>query len=194
MILTSQRNVLAISVVLAAASQASAGELVFNGGFETGGFSGWSVPLNIPNVSHFRVSSSGNAHGGEYWAGLASTNLQFISQVLPTQAGQNYELSFWLRWTGPLSSAEQVLVRWEGQLALIVPASLQPVPWTRYSVPLHADITGSFLEIGQSVFPGEFQIDDISVVPIPAPSAAAVMVMGGAVALRRRRRNESERG
>ncbi len=79
-------------------------------------------------------------------------------------------------------------VRWEGQPVLIVPGTLQEMPWSRFSVPLHANITGSFLEFGQAVFPGEFQIDDISVVPVPAPSAAAVMVIAGAMAAMRRRR------
>lgn len=184
---TSQRCLLAASLIAAAATPVFAGELVFNGGFETGNFSGWSVPPNIPNVSHFRVSSSGNAHGGEYWAGLASTNLQFISQVLPTQAGQDYELSFWVRTPGPLPNSP-LTVRWEGQFALSVPGPFQTLPWTQYTIPIHANIGGSFLEFGQAVFPGEWNIDDISVVPVPAPGAAAVLVMGGAVAAVRRRR------
>jgi hypothetical protein len=177
---------LAAMPLLFAASTAVAGELVFNGGFETGNFAGWSVPPNIPNQSHFRVAPFGGAHGGQFWAGLASSNLQFISQVLPTQAGENYELSFWLRWTS-LSPVEQLTVRWEGQPVLFVPASFEPMPWSRFSVPVHANITGSFLEFGQSAFPGEFQIDDISVVPVPAPSAAAVLLLGSVVAFRRRR-------
>ncbi len=183
---TSRSSVAA--VVLFAASPALAGELVFNGGFQSG-FSGWSVPPNVPNQSHFVVSSQqGGGPNSSHYAVMSSTNQQFISQVLPTQAGQNYELSFWLRWTSPLSSAEQVTVRWEGQPVLHIPATFQPVPWTRYSVPLHANITGSFLEFGQAVFPGEFHIDDISVVPIPTPSAAPLLLLGSAVALRRRRR------
>jgi len=37
-------------------------------------------------------------------------------------------------------------------------------------------------------FPGEFHIDDISVVQVPGPSGAALLGMAGLLGLRRRRR------
>jgi uncharacterized protein (TIGR03382 family) len=117
---------------------------------------------------------------------MSSSNLQFISQVLPTQAGQDYELSFWVRSPTALPNSP-LTVRWEGQFALSMPGPFQALPWTQYTIPLHANITGSFLEFGQAVFPGEWHIDDISVVPVPAPSAAPLLLLGSAVALRRRR-------
>jgi len=83
---------------------------------------------------------------------------------------------------------EHVNVRWEGQSILVIPGTLQPIAWSQYTVPLHASITGSFLEFGQTAFPGEFHIDDIFVVPVPTPSAAPLLLMGGAVAHSRRRR------
>jgi MYXO-CTERM domain-containing protein len=109
-----------------------------------------------------------------------------MSQVLPTTAGSDYELSFWLRRT---SFASAFLVRWEGQQVfgefLTNPDFME---WKHFTVPLHSNITGSLLEFGQAYFPQEFHIDDISVVAVPAPGAAAVLVIGGAVVMRRRRR------
>jgi uncharacterized protein (TIGR03382 family) len=166
-----------------------AGELVVNGGFETGNFSGWFVPPNRPpgpDASNFRVVTDGGAHSGNFYAQLSSTPLQFMSQILPTQAGHNYELSFWLR--SPSIAPQMLTVRWEGAAIFNQGIFFQDTDWHRFTFPLHANITGSFLEFGQNVFPFEWHIDDISVVPIPAPSAAPLLLLGSAVALRRRRR------
>ncbi len=187
MLPTSQRCLLVASFIAAAATPVFAGELVFNGGFETGDFSGWNVPAPMSMQNLFFVSG-GDAHSGTYYGRLSSTQLQYISQTLPTQAGQDYELSFWLRWYFGMQS-EFVTVRWEGQPVLFVQGTGPGKIWTHFTLPLHANITGSFLEFGQNAFPGEFHIDTISVVAVPTPSAAAVLVMaGGAAAMRRRRR------
>ncbi len=176
-----------VFAVAAACSQAMAQELVFNGGFETGNFSGWNVPPNVPNESLFRVATNANPHSGTHWAGMASRQIWYLSQVVPTTAGTEYELSFWLR--RPTDIPDFFRVRWEGQTVYErFPLQLPDgVNWHRLSIPLHANISGSFLEFGQMAYPGEWQIDDISVMT-PAPSAAALLLMGGAIALRRRRR------
>ena len=162
-----RRALLATSLLVAAASPALAGNLVFNGGFETGNFAGWLVPPNAPppNGALFRIGTGG-AHSGNHYAGIGSASSQYISQTLPTQAGQDYELSFWLRWYFGMQS-EFVTVRWEGQPVLFVQGTGPGEIWTHFTLPLHANITGSFLEFGQNAFPLEWHIDDISVVPIP---------------------------
>ncbi len=108
-----------------------------------------------------------------------------MSQVLPTVAGTDYELSFWLR-VPDLLLGHAFTVRWEGQS--VFTQFVPQVPWTRFSLPLHSNITGSFLQFGQSAFPGEYHIDDISVVQVPAPSPAALLGVAGLLALRRKRR------
>lgn len=175
----------AITVGIASAARA---EIVLNGGFETGNFFGWSVPPNVPpsqpNPQLFFVSSSGTPHSGTYFASLASTQFQYVSQILPTQAGMDYELSYWLRQSPGLGSFR---VRWEGDVIFGQLLGSSEAVWTQYIFPVHASITGSLLEFGQAYFPGEFSLDEVSVVIVPAPSAALLLMMGGVVAVRRRR-------
>ncbi len=179
----------ALSLFLLGTS-ALAQELVFNGGFETGNFAGWSVPPNIfppnSNAQYFSINANGGA-SGTYYALLSSTELRFISQIVPTVAGQDYELTFWLKRTDNFPA--QFQVRWEGQ---VVYNSSAPLPdnvnWHLFTVPLRANFNGSFIEFGQRFFPAYHFIDDISVLPAPSPAPAALLLMGGAAALRRHRR------
>lgn len=181
-------EVLALFAIAGCAS-AARGELVTNGGFESGGFFPWLVPPNVPppniNPQYFQIGNN-QAHSGTYFGAMSSSQRRYISQVLPTTAGSDYELSFWVRRTslgpGPF------LVRWEGHIVHDhFMGNLDYFEWKRFTVPLHSNITGSLLEFGQDYFPQEYHIDDISVVAVPAPGSAALLVIGGAVALRRRR-------
>ncbi len=175
------------TAALLASSSALAGELVTNGGFETGNFFPWFAPPSVPNESVFRIAGT-TAHSGEHYAKLASSTLQFISQLVPTTADQDYELSFWLR--KPINTPSQFYVRWEGEFVYSQATQLPDgLNWHRLTLPLHSDFNGSLLEFGQDIFPAEYHIDDISVVPVPAPGAAPLLLIGGAVALRRSRRS-----
>lgn len=163
--------------------------LVTNGNFETGNFLGWSVPPNIflpdPNAQGFWVAGGGGSEG-EHFAALSSTNLRFITQILPTTAGQDYVLTFWMRRPDNFPGTFQV--RFEGQVVLSTGAPLPDgLNWFQFTVPLHANINGSFIEFGQHAFPAYYGLDDIRVVPIPSPSAAPLLLLGSVVGLRRRR-------
>ncbi len=176
---------LAAALALVFASPALAGELVENGGFETGSFSPWFAPPSVPGQSLFLVGGDGFAHSGMRYAYLSSTQLQYIGQVLATIAGEDYELSFWIQSTG-LGFAT-FRVPWEGQVVLATGFG-GTMEWQHYTLPLHSNITGSYLEFRQNRFPGAWLLDDVSVRPIPAPGAAALLGMvGGAVAAMRRR-------
>jgi hypothetical protein len=71
-------------------------ELVVNGGFETGDFTGWTVTGAGPNLV-----TTGASHSGTYAAWLGAVGSDgFVSQVVPTTAGRTYHLQYWLDHTG----------------------------------------------------------------------------------------------
>jgi PKD repeat protein len=73
----------------------AAGNIVSNGGFETGGFSGWNTSGNFASTSV--NTGSVYAHSGTYGAILGPVgSLGYLSQTLTTTPGTSYLLSFWL--------------------------------------------------------------------------------------------------
>jgi hypothetical protein len=76
-------------------------DLVVNGGFETGDFTGWTT---TGDYTFNGVASSGYAFGaqsGTYFAFLGNFSPDdTLSQTLATTAGQTYQLSFYLAGDG----------------------------------------------------------------------------------------------
>src|SRR3954452_4923155 len=80
------------SAALIAAAGIAKANLVTNGGFETGDFTGW---VQSGDTSYTGVD--GNPYSGVYGAYSGPVSgLGFHSQVLPTTAGTGYTISFFL--------------------------------------------------------------------------------------------------
>jgi hypothetical protein len=89
--------VLVLGLMLVAVP-AMATELITNGGFETGDFTGWFTQAAGGGGSDFGVDTT-FAHTGSYEAyfGAVGTTDDIIYQVeAPTVPGQSYAFSFWL--------------------------------------------------------------------------------------------------
>ncbi len=82
---------------------------IVNCGFETGGFDGW-YQFDIC----FCAVDPQARHSGQFGALLGTPiTLSFISQQVPTEPGQPYDLRFWLQNSG---SPNRFQVRWDGQV------------------------------------------------------------------------------
>ena len=143
-------------------------DLVVNGGFETGDFTGWILSGNpIPGTV-----DTANPHSGNYAADLiAAASPSFMEQFLPTTSGTRYNLTYFLDVStdstgGPVEFLAQV-----NGVAVFDQTNISPQPYTRYSFSFLATGTSTDLKFGFRNDPGSFFLDDISVAPIPEPSS-----------------------
>jgi uncharacterized repeat protein (TIGR03803 family) len=138
--------------------------LVQNGGFETGDFTGWGG-------SHLGAMVTSNAfyvHSGQYGAQLGPDGeLGYLSQTLATTAGSSYLVSLWLENGG--GTPNEFQVSWNGAL-LYDGLDLPAFGWTNLTF-VAAATGSSSLQFGFRQDPNYFGLDDISVTPYsPFPS------------------------
>ncbi len=147
--------------------------IVANGGFESGDFTGWTLNASTTTVGN----RTGLVHGGHYGAllGQAAT-LGYLSQTLPTIAGQTYQLSLWT--VNPNNtygaSPNEFLVQWEG--STIFDQVDRPLgAWTNLLFTVTATTSGSLLQIGFRDDPYYLGLDDISVKPVAVPHLRTIV-------------------
>ena len=177
-----------LTVVLAVAATASAAELVVNGGFETGDFTGWSLSGNITNTG----VDPGFAYSGHFGAKLGSVGADgFLSQLLPTVPGSNYVLSDVLENLGGTPNDFGVL--WGG---VLVPGSnfvdAVKFPGTVFTFHLIAPGPNTQLTFVFRQDPTFWGLDDVSVQGtegqfVPEPATTGMMGVTAIVLLRSRR-------
>jgi hypothetical protein len=180
---------------------ASAANLITNGGFETGDFTGWTVVANATGVTGPGFDGF-NPHSGNFFANLGDTSGAYpfgtLSQTISTVAGQLYTLSFYLSSDGALPNYFDV--NWNG--TLVTGSALTNVPdqrpnYTLYSFNLLGTGSDTLLFHEQNI-PAYWALDDVSLDPagttggVPEPATWAMMllgfgIVGGAMRARRQR-------
>jgi hypothetical protein len=148
--------------------------LVVNGGFETGNFKGWTLNAVTTVVTNLAAFVHTGGHGAAL--GQAST-LGYLSQTLPTSAGQTYLLSLWLK--NPQNNnnsgtPNEFVVQWEGT-TLYDQTDLPFFGWTNLQFFVTATNSGSLLQIGFRDDPYYLALDDISLKPVVAPHIRAIV-------------------
>jgi hypothetical protein len=149
-----------------------------NGGFESGNLNGWTQSgAGGAGVT----TSSTYVHTGNYgvYAGPGGS-LGYLSQTIPTVAGQSYLLSFWLY--SPGGAPNEFLVAWNGN-ALFDQTNIPTIGWTNMQFIVTATGVSTGLEFGFRNDPGYFGLDDIGFGAISAPplrlSGAGFSTNGG---------------
>ena len=177
-------SALAACLILATGS-AFADNLVANGGFETGNFSGWTMTGNQDGNTLVTGGTWGGFApvSGSYHAVLGSCDSVCgglldggFSQTLGTSASNTYTLSFYLgNDSGP---PNDITVTIGGNTVLSL-AGQGFIGWTFYQFSGLSLGDNATLAISASNVPGYFHMDDISVsTDTPEPASLALFGSG----------------
>lgn len=164
--------------LLAASTQA---QLVTNGGFETGNFSGWTEFGDITFNGVWDVDS----HSGEFNAYFGPLTPGGIEQSILANPGDQIEVSFWARTEDGLTP-NSLLAELGGQVIASVMDLTDP-DWTAFTSTITVTSANPILRFTVVDPAGYLDIDSISATLVPAPGAAALLGLGGLVGVRRRR-------
>src|ERR1035437_4672969 len=147
--------------------------LVQNGGFETGDFTGWTLNGDAGNFNY--VDSSGSfvaPHSGTYCALLGESGfLAYLSQTLPTAAGQKYLISLWLNnpLKGSPSNPNEFSVSWNGS-TLYDKVNVAKIGWTNMQFVVKATGSSTVLQFGGQDDNYYLGLDDVTVTPGFSPA------------------------
>ncbi|HUB87007.1 MAG TPA: protease pro-enzyme activation domain-containing protein [Verrucomicrobiae bacterium] len=160
--------------------------LVQNGGFETGDFTDWTLngdggtfdyvttSVSVSTGGIHPVTYTINPHSGTYFAALGETNGQaYLSQTLPTVAGQTYLLSLWLnnQLAGSSRYPNAFSVSWNGS-TLYNKSNIGVLNWTNLQFLVTGANGGTVLQIGGRDDEFYLGIDDVSLTPVFPPTVS----------------------
>ena len=148
---------------------AAASNLVYNGGFESGDFTGWILSGNpIPGV----VDTS-SPHSGTYAANLfAAGSPGYMEQILSTNPGTTYQLSYFLESDGGVPNLFSAQI---AGTTLFNATDIPSQPYTEYSFSFLATGASTDLKFGFRDDPGSLHLDDISATATPEPGSVYLL-------------------
>jgi VPDSG-CTERM motif len=156
-----------------------ADNLVTNGGFETGDFTGWTLTGNTGFTGVSGTFIGVPPHGGSYQAFLGPIGSDgFLTQNVATTAGGSYVIDFWLYNFGGTPSDFDV--QWDGATIYSV-TNPGAFPYTEYTFYVTASTATTALEFSFRQDPSYFLLDDICVTSVP-DAGSTLPLLGFALA------------
>jgi len=165
------------------AAPVRAGNLVVNGGFETGNFSGWTT-IPTPQGENDVVLQAGfdgvTPHSGNYMAGFGANIPPYeagISQAILTDPGATYTISYWLA-NNP-GSPVKFDAYW-GTTLLSDISTEGAFSFTQFTFTETATTSSTTLLFEGYQPPAYFYLDDVSVTvaSVPEPSSVLLALIG----------------
>jgi len=179
--MTMKKITMAALTVLSLSAINAHADLITNGGFETGDFTGWTQGGNLGFTG---VSGSLYAHTGSYGAQLGPVGSDgTLSQTFATVAGKTYGLAYWMESDGGTPNDFSASIN---STTLFSATNIPAQAYTQYAfyfVGTGSDtLTFSFRDD-----PGFLGLDDVSVIPEPASLALLGIGLAGLGLSRRRK-------
>jgi hypothetical protein len=166
---------------------AMAANIVTNGSFETGDFTGWTIAAAACGSDFGITTNPVDAESGIYAAffnGSCTGSYDSFEQALPTIAGLNYAVSFWIETQG--SAARDLIVDWNGSPILNL-SGAGTGAYAQYNFIEPATSSSTTLEfLGYNTNSNPDFVDNISVSAIDEPSTTLLLSIGlGLLCVRR---------
>jgi hypothetical protein len=161
-----KKIIAAVTLLGALVSTSANANLITNGDFSTGDFSGWNLNLKKNDVPYVSVDN-GAAKLGNYSFGS-------LSQTFATTIGQLYQISFDLG--SPKGPGSSFTALFGG--TTIFSEKNQAFNTTTFTFDTVATSSVSKLTFGFKDVPDYFKLDNVSVVPVPEPETYTMMLGG----------------